>query len=104
MSIFYGVGFICLGAVLLRITFVGARRPNPSKWFDGFVYLSLLVIGILTLPMIGLNFLGGYVRSIADEPVNVLALLLSATSVVGTLVYLIPAKHKSIKLKAMRAS
>jgi hypothetical protein len=94
MSLFYGIALICLGVTLAGVTMAGTRKPNPSKYFDGFVYISLFVIVIISMPLLGINFVANYISSLSNEPVSLAGPLLSAAVIVGTILFMKPIKKR----------
>jgi predicted tellurium resistance membrane protein TerC len=54
MSFFYGVLFICLAALLFGIELLFFRNPKLPKWADGFVFISICVMVIVSLGATGL--------------------------------------------------
>ncbi len=99
MSLFYGIALICLGVVLAGVTMAGARNPNPSKYFDGFVYISLIVVVIISVPLLGINLVANYISSLSNESFNFAGPLLSAAAIVGTILFM-----KSIKKRLAQYS
>ena len=94
MSLFYGVALICLGVVLAGVTMAGTRKPIPSKYFDGFVYISLFVIVIISMPFLGINFVANYISSLSNESFSFAGLLLSAAAIVATIFFMKPIKKR----------
>jgi hypothetical protein len=102
MSLFYGVALICLGAVVAGVTLVGARHPHPSKFFDGFVYISLFVIAVISLLLLGINYVFSYFIFISNESVDLASIFLSLAAIVGTIFYLKPTQRKLNSHKVMK--
>ena len=104
MNLFYGVAFICLGVVVTGVTLVGARSSKPSKYFDGFVYISLFVIAIISFMFLGVNFVFSYVRSLSAESFDLVSIFLSLAASIGTFIYIKPTQRKLKSYKVMKAA
>lgn len=90
MSLFYGIVLICLAIVLAGAIMVGTRKPNPSKYFDGFVYISMFVVAIISIALLGINFAANYIGSFLNESISFAGPLLSAAAIVGTILVMKP--------------
>ncbi len=102
MDLFYGVAFICLGVVVAGVTLVGTRNPNPSKYFDGFVYLSYFVIAIISTLVLGTHFVIS--SFLSAQSVDFVSISLSIATIIGTIAFINPTKKKLNKYRLMRVA